>query len=92
MLLHRLAVEGGCSTGGFLASDKSVRAGAAWICHFAMSNHAEAAALLGKGNTSKKDTFADRDASNKSDLKRRSHEARECAMRQMPTWRNLTTG
>lgn len=44
-LLKRLALDGR-SSGGFVAQDACVRAGAAWICQFALSHSKQAASLL----------------------------------------------
>jgi hypothetical protein len=44
-LLRRLAIDGGFS-GGFVAQDRAVRAGAAWLCEFAAAHNLDARNLV----------------------------------------------
>lgn len=44
-LLRRLAIDGGFS-GGFVAQDRAVRAGAAWLCEFAAEHNLDARRLV----------------------------------------------
>lgn len=79
-LLNRLA-KSGRGVDGFLAQDSSVRAGAAWICEFAMSVSSEAAARLGPMDAlSSSASAAPR---KESDIDQRRRLAREKAMSKM---------
>eukprot|EP00977_Amphora_coffeiformis_P002502 scaffold469_cov160-Amphora_coffeaeformis.AAC.7 len=80
-LLNRLA-KTGRGTDGFLAQDSSVRAGAAWICQFAMSVSAEAASRLGP-KESVSSSAAAAAPKKESDVDMRRRLAREKAMAKM---------
>ncbi|KAL3922161.1 MAG: hypothetical protein SGILL_002354 [Bacillariaceae sp.] len=78
-LLHRLAVDGGYS-GCFVAQDKAVQSGAAWLCEFAAANNAEASKLV-----KPKEEVGDGgdDTKQETDLERRKRIAKEKAMARM---------
>jgi hypothetical protein len=81
VLLHRLAVDGG-SPGGFIAQDAAVRAGAAWLCNFAVSISKQAVETIGP---SKKvpSSIAAAAVNEESEIDRRKRMAREKAMERM---------
>lgn len=80
VLLHRLAVAGGV-IGGFVAQDSAVRAGAAWLCDFALSNCPEARLILASlGAISAAD---DVDKDKESEIERRKRMAKDAAMAKM---------
>ncbi len=72
--LNRISKDGGSKR--FEVQDKSIRAGAAWLCEFATRCSRKAALLIGRQMHSSK-------ASAESDLQRRRREAKERAMKQM---------
>ena len=80
VLLHRLAMNGG-ATGGFIAQDSCVRAGAAWLCKFAATNSSAAAAIVApKKKVSSEPNDGPRA---ESELEKRKRIAKEKAMARM---------
>lgn len=80
LLLQRLAVSGGLA-GGFVAQDKSVRSGAAWLCDFSVRMSPKAASLLGPNKTTSDSSKVE--AKGESELERRKRMAKENAMAKM---------
>jgi hypothetical protein len=78
-LLRRLAVDGGY-TGCFVAQDKAVLAGAAWLCEFAASKNAEASKLV-KSTDEVED--GDNNFKQETEIERRKRIAKEKAMERM---------
>jgi hypothetical protein len=72
--LNKLAEKGGSDH--FEVQDKAIRAGAAWLCEYAIRYSSKAAAMIGTHSHSSKESA-------ESDLQRRKREARERAMKQM---------
>ncbi|KAL3922278.1 MAG: hypothetical protein SGILL_002291 [Bacillariaceae sp.] len=78
-LLRRLAVDGGYD-GCFVAQDKAVQAGAAWLCEFAADNSPEACKLV---RLKDEVPAADDSAKQETELERRKRIAKEKAMERM---------
>ena len=79
LLLKRLALDGG-HPGCFVAQDRAVRAGAAWLCDFAARHNPEADKLVRIKQSAQKDT---KDAAQETDIQRRKRIAKEKAMGRM---------
>ena len=80
LLLRRLAVDGGYA-GSFVAQDRAVRAGAAWLCDFAAEHNSEARNIVGSSNS-----VAESDVQEKpqeTEIERRKRIAKEKAMERM---------
>jgi hypothetical protein len=82
LLLRRLAVDGG-TPGGFVAQDAAIRAGAAWLCDFAVKYNTEAAALISPVNTATEDTPIEEGEKGESEIDKRKRMAKENAMSRM---------
>ena len=72
--LNKLAQEGGSKH--FEVQDKAIRAGAAWLCEYAMRYSPKAATMIGRQSQCIEEPI-------ESDLQRRKREAKERAMKQM---------
>ncbi|GKZ00839.1 hypothetical protein MPSEU_001035600 [Mayamaea pseudoterrestris] len=81
ILLRRLAIKGG-SPGVFVAQDPAVRAGAAWLCNFAVSVSESARAVIGPSH---KPVLSSKggDVKLESERNRRRREAKEKALARM---------
>jgi hypothetical protein len=80
LLLRRLAVNGG-TVGGFVAQDRCVRAGAAWLCDFSAKHNSEAARILRPAETDSADT--NEDERNQSEIAQRKLRAKNAALAKM---------
>lgn len=80
-LLHRLAADGGYE-GCFIAQDRAVRAGAAWLCDFAAENNPDARSVV---HTMQGDKNIENgaDASQETEIQKRKRIAKEKAMERM---------
>jgi hypothetical protein len=78
-LLRRLAVDGGYS-GCFIAQDRAVRAGAAWLCEFAVHHNTDARQLVGTEQTA---APLEKEEKQESDLEKRRRMAKQKAMERM---------
>jgi hypothetical protein len=78
-LLRRLAVDGGFD-GGFVAQDKAVQAGAAWLCEFASSYNNEANKML---NLKESVDDTNEEDKQETDIEKRKRLAKEKAMERM---------
>ena len=78
-LLRRLAVDGGC-VGCFVAQDRAVRAGAAWLCEFAVKHNTKARLLVGVNQDA---ANPQKTQSQESEIERRKRIAKEKAMERM---------
>lgn len=79
-MLHRLALDGGY-TGGFVAQDRGVRSGAAWLCDFASGHNLEARSLVRVKQSDKMSD--DGDEKQETDIEKRKRIAKEKAMERM---------
>ena len=82
LLLRRLAVDGG-SPGVFVAQDPSVRAGAAWLCNFAVSVSPGALGMIGPSHKVLSTSPPKFGASEESEMDRRKRVAKEKALARM---------
>ena len=78
-LLRRLAVDGG-HAGCFVAQDRAVRAGAAWLCDFAAQYNPDAEKLVRAKQSNTVDTDSPKQ---ETELQRRKRMAKEKAMERM---------
>ena len=78
-LLRRLAVDGGFD-GGFVAQDKAVQAGAAWLCEFAASSNNEASKML---NLNESVEDVNEEDKQETEIEKRRRLAKEKAMERM---------
>jgi hypothetical protein len=79
-LLRRLAAHGGFS-GGFVAQDRAVRAGAAWLCEFAAEYNVDARGIVRSTNSSKE--HDQNEETHESEIEKRKRIAKEKAMKHM---------
>ena len=79
-LLRRLAFDGGYD-GCFLAQDRAVQAGAAWLCEFSAKYSMEASKLVYIEEESS--DFVDSDEKKETDIERRKRVAKEKAIERM---------
>ncbi|CAB9510311.1 protein ligase UBR2 [Seminavis robusta] len=82
VLLKRLAVDGGMP-GSFVAGDRSVRAGAAWLCEFALKCSPAAAHFLGANATASAENGNQEEEEKETELQRKKRVAKEKAMARM---------
>lgn len=79
-MLRRLAVDGGY-VGCFIAQDRAVRAGAAWLCDFAAEHNAEARNLV---RIKQADKMSDEgEEKQETEMQKRKRQAKEKAMARM---------
>lgn len=78
ILVHRLATVGGV-IGSFVAQDAAVRAGAVWLCDFALTNSPEARSIL----TSSTSSSPAVDKQKEFETERRKRMAKDAAMARM---------
>jgi hypothetical protein len=78
-LLRRLAIDGGFD-GCFVAQDKAVQAGAAWLCEYAASHNNEASKML---NLEENVASATDHEAHETDIEKRKRVAKEKAMERM---------
>lgn len=81
VLLERLAVSGGIA-GGFVAQDSAVRAGAAWLCEFALACCPEACKVISPAKNAEPGT-ASLPKTEDSEMEKRKKMAKEKAMANM---------
>eukprot|EP00980_Cylindrotheca_fusiformis_P000097 scaffold19_cov114-Cylindrotheca_fusiformis.AAC.44 len=79
-LLRRLAVDGGFS-GGFVAQDQAVRAGAAWLCEFAAEHNMEARRLVRNKDAAVENSLNGK--THETEMDKRKRIAKEKAMERM---------
>jgi Putative zinc finger in N-recognin (UBR box) len=83
VLLKRLAVDGG-TPGSFVAGDRSVRAGAAWLCEFALRHCPAAAPHLGANvPTAAADNSSKNGEKQETELENKKRIAKEKALARM---------
>ena len=80
VLLRRLAVDGGC-LGNFVAQDRAVRAGAAWLCDFAAQRNDEARNLVRSSQSAVSKSVGAKAV--ETDIQKRRRIAKEKAMERM---------
>jgi hypothetical protein len=78
-ILRRLAIDGGYP-GGFTAQDRAVRAGAAWLCEFAVKHSVDARKLMGASEAAAPQHQDDKE---ESDIDKRKRIAKAKAMERM---------
>ena len=78
-MLRRLAVDGGFA-GCFIAQDRAVRAGAAWLCDFAVRVSAQARELMGADEAA---TPPENEENAESEIEKRRRIAKQKAMERM---------
>jgi hypothetical protein len=78
-MLRRFAVDGGYE-GCFIAQDRAVRAGAAWLCEFAVRHNSAARDLIAADRAT---TFPEQDDSKESEIGKRRRLAKQKAMERM---------
>jgi hypothetical protein len=79
-LLRRLAVEGGF-IGCFIAQDRAVRAGAAWLCEFAAEHNIDASNLVRPKQSMQ--TSNEKEEKKETDIDKRKRMAKEKAIERM---------
>jgi len=82
VLLRRLAVDGGIH-GSFVAGDKSVRSGAAWLCEFTLKHCPAAAAHLSTNAVAEAKDGSNDGEESETDLQKKKRLAKEKALARM---------